>query len=291
MIDTDLIRTFLAIHDTGSFSAAAKRVLRTPSAVSMQIKRLEEQLGRTLFERLPREVRLTGDGEAFLSYAEEMMRVSEAALARFSGAPIEGQVRFGAPGDLGAHALPIVLRRFAASHPGVDVRVTLDTSERLTAAHEAGELDVALHTVCATTGGAGRLVYEESLAWAGKRGGRAWKSDPVPLALSQDGCVWRRKALKSMGLVGKTARVAYVSESGQALLAAVEADLAITPLPLANFTPEMERLTADKGFGDIGKYQLRMMEQDDAGCAARALAEHVVESFCSRPGAAALAAE
>jgi len=290
MIDTDLIRTFLAIHETGSFSAAAKRVMRTPSAVSMQVKRLEEQLGRVLFERLPREVRLTGDGELLLGFAEDMMRVSEAALARFAGPQIEGQVRLGAPGDMGAHALPTILSRFAASHPGVDVRVTLDSSARIEEAVGAGEIDVGLCTVCPGDLGPGRVVFEEVLAWAGKRGGRAWKQDPVPLALAQEGCSWRRKALKSLSDAGKAPRIAYVSESGQALLAAVQADLAVTPLPLGNFTPEVERLGAAQGFGEIGRYELRMIEREGAGCAAEALAEHVVESF-RHHGVAALAAE
>lgn len=279
MIDTDLIRTFLAIHDTGSFSAAAKRVLRTPSAVSMQVKRLEEQLGRALFERLPREVRLTGDGEVFLSYAEEMMRVSEAALARFAGRTLAGQVRFGAPGDIGAGALPTILARFAASHPAIDVRVSLDSSQSILARVREGELDVGLHTDCASQACQGRVVFEEVLAWAGKRGGRAWRSDPVPLALAQEGCVWRLKSLKSLAQSGKEGRAAYVSESGQALLAAVQADLAVTPLPLGNFTPDLERLSRAQGFGEIGRYQLRMVEREGAGCAARALAEHVVDSY------------
>ena len=103
MIDTDLIRTFLAINDTGSFSAAAKAVLRTPSAVSMQVKRLEEQLGRVLFERLPREVLLTGDGEAFLAYAEEIMRVSEAALS-------ERDIRAFLAERLQVHKVPRIIR-------------------------------------------------------------------------------------------------------------------------------------------------------------------------------------
>ncbi len=291
MIDTDLIRTFLAINDTGSFSAAAKAVLRTPSAVSMQVKRLEEQLGRVLFERLPREVRLTGDGEAFLAYAEEIMRVSEAALARFAGTPMQGEVSIGAPGDMGAHALPTILKRFATSHPGVHVRVTLDTSSRIVAAAQAGDLDVALHTVCANEGGPGRVVHEEVLAWAGKRGGRAWKADPLPLALAQEGCIWRRKSLKSLGRAGRASRIAYVSESGQALLAAVEADLAVSPLPLANFTPELERLGPEQGFQEIGRYQLRMIEQEEPGCCAAALAEHVVESFRLRAATLPVAAE
>ncbi|QDC09402.1 LysR family transcriptional regulator [Oceanicola sp. D3] len=291
MIDTDLIRTFLAIHDTGSFSAAAKAVLRTPSAVSMQVKRLEEQLGRVLFERLPREVRLTGDGEAFLAYAEEIMRVSEAAIARFAGTPMAGEVRLGAPGDMGANALPVILKRFATSHPGVHVRVTLDTSARLVEAARAGELDVTLHTVCADEGGPGRVVHDEVLAWAGKRGGRAWKADPVPLALAQEGCIWRRKSLKSLGRVGKQSRIAYVSESGQALLAAVEADLAVSPLPLGNFTPELERLGPEQGFEEIGRYQLRMIEQEEPGCCSAALAEHVVESFRARSEVLPVAAE
>ncbi|MBS8226542.1 LysR family transcriptional regulator [Vannielia litorea] len=291
MIDTDLVRTFLAIHETGSFSAAAKRVLRTPSAVSMQMKRLEEQLGRVLFERLPREVRLTGDGETFLTYAEEIMRVSEAALARFTQPALAGVVRFGAHEDFGIHRLPTILARFAASHPNVDVRVTLKESKVLRERFEAGELDVALHTVCAFDGGAGQLIHEEPLVWAGKRGGRAWQREPLPMALAEDGCAWRKSALKSLARLGREGRIAYVSENGKAMLAAMEADLAITPLPVSALGPDHERLGKRHGLEDLGSYQLRLMQREDAGCAAEALAEHVVESFGPRMATAPVAAE
>lgn len=285
LIDSDLIRTFLAIHETGSFSAAAKRVLRTPSAVSMQVKRLEEQLGRSLFERLPREVRLTADGEAFLSYAEELMRVSAAALARFTQPELAGVVRMGAHEDFGIDRLPVILARFAASHPNVDLRVSLKPSKELRAMFEAGELDVTLHTVCAFDGGPGRLVHEEPLVWAGKRGGRAWQGDPLPLALAEEGCAWRKSALKSLAKLGREGRAAYTSENGKALVAAMEADLAITPMPVSALGPGHERLGRRHGLEDLGRYQLRLMQKEDAGCAAQALAAHV--EGCFQPAMAA----
>lgn len=278
-LDTDLVRTFLAIADAGSFSAAAERVLRTPSAVSMQMKRLEEQLGRSLFERLPREVRLTADGEVFHSYAEEIMRVSEAAMARFTQPKLAGLVRLGAHEDFGIHHLPTILARFAATHPNVDLRVYLKPSEQLRRMFEAGELDVSLHTVCAFDGGAGRLVHEESLVWAGKRGGRAWQGDPLPMALAEEGCAWRTSALKSLAKLGREGRVAYTSENGKALVAAMEADLAITPMPASGLAAGHERLGKRHGLEDLGRYQLRMLQKEDAGCAAEALADHVLGSF------------
>ena len=125
LLDSDLVRTFVAIAETGSFTRAARQVFRTPGALSMQIKRLEETLGKTLFVRDARQVRLTPEGEVLLSFGRRLLKLNEEAVAQFLAPSLEGRVRFGTPDDVGTRLLPGVLAQFARSHPAVQVDVVV----------------------------------------------------------------------------------------------------------------------------------------------------------------------
>lgn len=281
LLDIDLVRTFVAISDTGSFTSAATRVLRTPSAISMQMKRLEEQLGRALFTRDGRSVALTSDGEALLGHARQMLRVNEEAISRFLVPPVEGRVRFGAPDDFGTRFLPNILSRFAATHPKVEVSVVLTTSIKLQEQLKNGDIDLTLVTTDEGGDGAvkGRTIHAEPLIWVGVKGGRARNADPVPLALSDHGCVWRAAALRSLDRTGRPYRIAYTCENCQGQLAALLADLAIAPLPQSLLTPDYERLSKEGDLPEIGHYQIRLCESPDIGPAGKAFAAHVADSF------------
>lgn len=281
LLDIDLVKTFVAISDTGSFTSAATEVLRTPSAISMQMKRLEEQLGRLLFTREGRSVALTPDGEALLGYARQLLRVNEEAVSQFRAPQMEGRVRFGAPDDFGTRFLPNILARFAATHPKVEVSVTLTTSVRLQDQLRDGEIDLTLVTTGENGDDAirGRTIFSEPLIWVGVKAGRARDADPLPLALSDHGCVWRGAALRSLDRAKRPYRIAYTCENCQGQLAALLADLAIAPLPLSLLTPNFERLGKAHGLPEIGHYQIRLCERPDAGPAGKAFAAHVADSF------------
>jgi len=279
LLETDLLKTFVTISETGNFTAAAKRVFRTPSAVSMQIKRLEDLLGRALFVRHPRHVALTADGEAFLVHAKDMLRINDEALSRFRVPQLEGRIRFGAPDDFGVRYLPAILSRFASTHPLVEVEVFLSTSVNLSRKFEAGEIDMILTVSAQSDPSTGQLIHSEPLVWVGAREGAAFSRTPVPLALSTHGCPWRAAALAALDRSGRTYRVAYTSETGVGQLAAVMADLAIAPLPISLVNEQYRKLTEKDGFGEIGPYQLRLQKIPDIGSAGMAFAEHVHDSF------------
>ncbi|EBX4817148.1 LysR family transcriptional regulator, partial [Salmonella enterica subsp. enterica serovar Newport] len=131
LLDLDVLRTFVAIAETGSFSAAANAVFRTPSAVSMQIKKLEDVLGRSVFSRDARSVSLTHDGEVLLGYARRMLAINREAVSKFIVPDIVGVVRLGSPDDFGERVLPHVLKRFAVTHPSIAVDVIIDQSSNL----------------------------------------------------------------------------------------------------------------------------------------------------------------
>ncbi len=280
-LDLDLVRTFVTICETGNFSRAAERVGRTPSAVSLQVKRLEERLGRALFLRQPRAVVPTADGEALLGLGRRLLSLNDEVVAFFDAPPMEGRVRFGAPNDSGLFALPGMLRRFAATHPQVQVDVRLDASRLLREACMAGELDLVLYTGHAAADRDARIVHSEELAWIGLGGGLAEARRPLPLALCQSGCTWRAAALDALDRAGLFYRVAYTSEHCQGQIAAIEADLAVAPLPLSVARPPFQRLAA---LPPLGSCDVLMRLRAGAGPAAQALAGHVAASFRDLPG-------
>lgn len=281
LIETDLYRTFLVIAETGSFSKASEVIGRTPSAVSMQVKKLETLLGTAVFAREGRSVRMTAEGEALLGYARRILLLNEEAVAMFRSPSIEGEVRFGAPSDFGTRFLPNILTRFARSHPAVNVDVHLDGSPPLLQKLKDGQLDLILYTARPDSDLArgGEIVYTEPLAWAGLEGGVAYSRNPLPLALSVSGCPWRKAARIALDKAEHPYRIAYQSFHSAGQEAALLADLAIAPFPTSVITPPLQKLDARHGLPDIGDYHLILKEAGNAGKASDAFASHVIACF------------
>lgn len=280
-VDIDLLRTFLAIVETRNFSKAADRVLRTPSAVSMQMKKLEETLGTTVFVRDSRSVSLTTDGELLQGYARRILALSNEMMARFVMPEMEGTVCLGAPDDYGSRIMPQVLRRFAETHPHVAVNVTIETSDRLVPMFEAGELDVMIYT-CQNTKldePDAMVVLEEDLVWAGAKGGCAWERDPLPLSMWEQGCAWRQQAVDGLAKLGRSYRTAYLSSHTLAQKAAIASDLAVAPFPVSFIEPPLVALGEKEGLPPLGTYQIRMRVKDNAGACTQAVADHVTACF------------
>src|SRR6202012_2399030 len=165
MLHTHQLRSFLAIVDTGSFTKAAERVHKTQSAVSMHIRRLEEQLGCALFVKHGRGTRLTAEGEQLVEYARRILREEAGAIAALSRKGLRGTVRFGVPDDYAEAFLSDILLRFNHRHPRVDIAVTCENSIELSGLIRAGALDLALVTDFGGLGGF-ELVRAEPLPWA-----------------------------------------------------------------------------------------------------------------------------
>lgn len=174
LLEIDVLRTFVSIAESGSFTRAAGQIFRTTSAVSMQIKRLETTLGCTLFVREARRITLTSDGERLLSYARRLLKLNEEAVSAFVTPRLNGQVRFGTPADIGTHILPGLLSLFARTHPGVEVNVSVGRSIDMIERVDSGELDVALISVgnVGQDDSRGEVIHSEPLVWAGRTGGR-----------------------------------------------------------------------------------------------------------------------
>lgn len=279
LLDLDVLRTFVAIAETGSFTLAANSVFRTPSAVSMQIKRLEELLGVSVFARDARSVSLTQDGQMLLGYARRLLALNREAVAKFIVPDISGVVRLGSPDDYGERVLPNVLRRFAKTHPSIAVDVTIDMSSNLRRRMTERQLDITLFTVCRNVPADAEVLLTEPVVWAGAKGGSAHMREPLPVSLWEEGCVWRADALDALGREGRDYRVAFMSAHTAGQRAAILADLAIAPLPKSFIGQEIVALGPNEGLPVLSNYNLAMIVAADASPPVLAAADHIRAAF------------
>src|SRR5690606_19024612 len=230
LLDLDVLRTFVAIAETGSFTTAAAAVYRTPSAVSMQIKKLEDILGRSVFSRDARSVSLTTDGEMLLGYARRLLAINREAVSKFIVPDIVGVVRLGSPDDYGERILPHELQRFAKTQPTIAVDGTTDQNAKPRRRMNDRDLDITLVTNSQNNATSGaEVLLTEPIVWAGAKGGCAHMREPLPVSIWEEGCAWRAGALAALGREGRNYRVAYMSAHTAGQRAAIMADLAVAP--------------------------------------------------------------
>ena len=164
LLDVDQLRAFIAIAETGSFTKAAEVVNKTQSAVSMQMKRLEERLDRPIFARDGRASKLTEDGQRLLDYARRIVKLNVETIAAFSDAELSGRVRLGVPDDYADRYLPEIMARFSRAYPGVELTVICEPSVDLLERIDANEIDLAIVTNCETKR-ASETFRRERLLW------------------------------------------------------------------------------------------------------------------------------
>ena len=192
LLDSDQLRTFVAIAETGSFTRAADAVHKTQSAVSMQMKRLEARVGRAIFVKDGRSSRLTDDGERLLDYAKRIMKLNHEAIAALTETSLDGHVRLGTPDDYADRFLPEILARFAESNPRVEVTVVCEPTPTLVDRIKAHDLDLAIITHVNAPGHKdAEVIRREPLLWVTSPRHMVHDSDPLPLALGRSSCNWR----------------------------------------------------------------------------------------------------
>lgn len=288
MLDPDLLRTFVAIADTGSFTEAAGRVHRTQSAVSMQMKRLEEVTGRRLFEKSGRGVMVSREGEMLLPHARRLLRAHQDVMAVLEDTCINGRVRLGAPDDYASTYLPASLARFAGTHPRVEVELVVRPScELVRELDEPGGVDLAV----ITQGNGERdgiTLVREPLVWVTSARHDAHLRDPLPLAVFHGECVFREAMLESLAGLGRNSRLAYSSLSIAGIYAALAAGLAVSGLLRPTVQEGFRILTERDGFPPLPSFGVSLVRsRTNRSAAADALANHVMDSFCIEMGSAA----
>jgi DNA-binding transcriptional LysR family regulator len=290
LLDVDQLKTFVAIADAGSFTRAGDLVHKTQSAVSMQMKRLEERVGRPLFNRDGRIARLTEDGERLLDYARRIVRLNTECLSCFEDAALTGRVRLGLPDDYADRYLPEILASFSRAHPRAEVTVVCEPTPMLIERVHSGDLDLAIITHVETKGPA-EIIRVEQLLWVTSTRQAVHEEDPVPLALGRPNCDWRLSATDALEAVGKPFRILFVSWNSTAVGAAVTAGLAVSVLPESAVRSGMRILGPSDGFPALPSCKIGLVRNTyDATPLSEALALEIRQSL-DNIGNARVAAE
>ncbi|KQT70060.1 MULTISPECIES: LysR family transcriptional regulator [unclassified Aureimonas] len=256
-LDLDQLRTFVAIVDTGSFTRAADEVFKTQSAVSMQMRKLEDRLGVQLFERTGRNVRLSDEGSRLLIYARKMMSLSIEALSAFDEEQIEGHVRIGLPDDYAERLLPEIMARFSRSNPKVELQIACEPSINLIEHVEKGHLDVAL--VCVSRSAQAEIVRREPLHFVTSAAHDVHLEPVLPLAIGRSDCQWRTQCIDALKAIGRPHRILFTSWSATIVTSAVLSGLAVSVLPECALRSGMRVLGEADGFPTLPDAEIGML--------------------------------
>jgi DNA-binding transcriptional LysR family regulator len=278
-LDLDQLQTFIAISDTGSFTRAAEEVNRTQSAVSMQMRRLEERIGKPLFEKDGRSNRLTEEGERLLSYARRLIHLNRETLAAFDDRRLEGTIRIGTPDDYADRFLPEIMARFARSNPRVELTVICEPTPGLVEHIKRGNLDLAIVTHDDVRGQS-EVVRREPLLWVTSANHATHEQEILPMAFGRPTCIWRRAACDVLDRMSRDYRILFTSFSATVITAAVLSGLAISVLPECALRPGMRVLGDADGFGSLPDCKIGIMRgHSNRPQLVEALVRHIAESL------------
>jgi len=289
-LEPDLLRSFVLIAEGHSFTAAAALVGRTQSAISMQIKRLEDMLGHAVLSRgKGGTVELTPHGRYLLDRARTMLALNDEVMVTFRAPQIAGTLRLGSPDDYALAYLPTILKRFAETHPAVQVDVRCSPSEELMRSVKAGELDLTLISHGHQPPGWPVVpLWRAPLVWVTSTRHAPHRQDPLPLALADrdrflaagHDCEWAGAAVRALEAAGRRYRIAYTSASQIGTHAPVLAGLAVTVSTLSWLPDGLRAVRPEEGLPKLPSYGILMLKaRVPRQPVTDALAAHIEESF------------
>ncbi|MBB5446854.1 MULTISPECIES: LysR substrate-binding domain-containing protein [unclassified Paraburkholderia] len=282
-LDLDLVRTFVAVADSGSMTVAANLLHMTQGAVSQQVKRLEDVLDCLLFVRKTRRLELSHQGEQFLVKARKLLRLNDEIWADMTGQPLRGALRVGVPYDLVTRLAP-AMKAFAEAHPHVEISLVCAASPELSEAVNSGRVDVSLVEYVASEA-EGEVVCIEPLVWVKGRGSDAWQKRPLPLSMVDERCAFRPVVLGALADEGIAWRTVFESGNIEATAATVRAGLAITAWLASTVPADLETLTFRvSGLPALPPFAICLRLPATVQPAALEFARHVRDSMSSDAG-------
>ena len=272
-MDPDLLKAFVAVADHRSFTRAAVALNRTQSAVSMQVKRLEDRLQAELFHRTKANVDLSAAGEGLLGYARRILSLNEEAMGRVREHKVEGRVRLGVMDDYGTLLVPPLLAGFVANYPLIHIEMETGLTSTMTdRLGEAYDLVIAMHP---QGSGEGELLRCEQAVWAASPEHRVEELNPLPVALYPQGCLFRSWAMQALDGAKRPWRLAFVSHSLAAVEAIAAQGLAVTVVKAGTFPPRLRRLSDRDGMPPLPSAEIKLHRAAELSRAASLLAEHL----------------
>jgi DNA-binding transcriptional LysR family regulator len=254
-LDLEGLRAFVAIAETGGFTAAGSLLGRSQSAMSIKIRKLEEVLGRPVFTRTSRSLALTHDGDLLLTYARRLLALNDETVQRFASSEASGSLRLGVAEYVVPEHLPDLLARFRTVYPAVDVEVRVAGSAALVGALDKGEIDLA---IAKRDDGEtrGQVIRREGLVWACSRSFALDNRDILPLCVLPAPCIFRSRAIDALKARDRAWRIVYTSDSVNGVVAAIRAGLGISAIAESSLLPDLRILTLEDGFPELEDVEL-----------------------------------
>ncbi len=276
-LQIEYLRTFVTLAETKNFTKAGVQVNLSQSAVSMQIKRLETEVGQKLFDRIGKTVKLTTEGNILINYAMRIIREHDEAVAALTTPNLEGHIRFGSPEHYTAGVLPDLLARFSKSYPDVTVEMRCENSDVIKDRVDKGTLDLG---ICTQLSEGGQIIAHDPVVWVTSPEFVLQKHKPLALATFEEDCIFRTWALEALEKSGIEHRIVYVSRSISGLLDAVKSGFAIAPVIKSNVPPELRIAGIEDGLpvmpvSNIALHKSKMVSSEIIEC----FADHVIKSF------------
>ncbi len=255
-LDMTALRAFVTVAETGGVTRAAGQLHLTQSAVSMQIKRLEDMLNQPLLERSGRGVALTAHGEQMLGYGRRILALNDEVWSRMTDQAFEGEVTFGVPADIVYPHIPDILRRFSIEYPRVKVNLISSYTSRLKRQMARGEVDMILTTELDLDQG-GEVLENAKMVWVGAPNGSAWKNRPIRLAFNHD-CIFRTFAQRALDEADIRWEMGVESDSIRTVEASVSADLAVHAALEGTVNQHMEVIGDSGNLPELPMFNINM---------------------------------
>lgn len=279
MFDPTLLRTFVAVAETLSFTQAGTRLGLSQPTVSQHIRKLELAAGRMLVARDTRAVSLTDNGEAMLAFARTILAAQDQASSYFTGSAMRGRLRFGSADDLALTQLPGILRDFRQLYPQINLELTVSQSPALLRRLQAGQLDLVF--IKQDPGvGEGRLVRRDRMVWVGHRSVTLDAAAPVPVIAYPVPSISRSYALSSLEAQGRSWRITCTVKEVNGVLAAVRAGIGVAVFPQSLIPPDLAQVSASHGLPELGDIDFMLVDNPRA---ARQPVEALTAAILSRP--------
>ena len=258
-LPSDAIRAFVTAVDLGSISATAEHLGKSQPATSLQIKRLEEILGKELLIRSNRRIELSQDGRTIVEFCRELLNLNDQIIAQLKDDALAGHITLGIPSEFATTLLPNIVGRFAKAYPNIRLEVFSDLSRNLTAEIGKDKYDIvlALHeTTKATRKG---LVRSDSLVWVGQDGWSRDRLHELPLVLAQEGCIYRRRVMRSLKQASQAARVVHTNPDLSGIQSTIQAGLGITALAESTVPESLSILEEERhGLPSLGNIDISL---------------------------------
>lgn len=261
-LDVTTLRSFAAVAEHGGVTRAAGFLHLTQSAVSMQLKRLEELLGVSLLDRSGRTIALTAEGEQLLAYAKRMVALNDEVVTRLTHQAYEGEITLGVPHDIVYPAIPKVLKQFNALYPRVRVSLVSSYTRRLKSEFQKGDCDVILTTETELEVG-GQVLCDLPLCWVGAPGGRVWRQRPLRLAFGRH-CLFRPLVVEALNAAEIDWTQVVETDNDRTIEATVSADLAVHAVLEGTEPPYLSRIEHGGALPDLPSQRINLYAPNTA---------------------------